>query len=70
LLKIGKVESLEYKEDLKATGNERKLLKIGMDEIVQQQISLENWVEKYLPLKVHTNLAELLEEVIDEEKRQ
>ena len=70
MLKIGKVESLEYKEDLKATGNERKLLKIGMDEIVQQQISLENWVEKYLPLKVHTNLAELLEDVIDEEKRQ
>ena len=40
-----------------------------MDEIVQQEHSLESWVEKYLPLKVHHNLTELLEEFMPEDKK-
>ena len=40
------------------------------DNISDQQISLENWVEKYLPLKLQHQIVETVGEVIPLEKRE
>lgn len=37
--------------------------------MAQSQTSLESWVEKYLPLKVHHNLTELLEDIVEPDLR-
>ncbi len=38
-------------------------------EIANQQVSLENWVEKYLPLKLHHMTVETVGEVLPEDKQ-
>lgn len=37
--------------------------------IDNQQMALENWVEKYLPLKLHHIIVETVGEVLPDEKQ-
>ena len=41
-----------------------------MDSIKDQQLSLESWVEKYLPLRVHYLTTELVEKFIKQDKQE
>lgn len=47
----------------------RKLKEEG-GQLANQQVSLENWVEKYLPLKLHHMTVETVAELLPEDKQQ
>ena len=45
-------------------------IKLKMTTIENQQVSVESWIEKYLPLRLHHQVTELLEDVISAKKRE
>ena len=50
----------------------KKLRKIKQrnEEISNQQVSLENWIEKYLPLKLQHQITETVEPCVPQEMRE
>lgn len=47
-----------------------KAVDINHEELKNQQMSLENWVDKYIPLKIQHRIFETMEAVLDKKQRQ
>lgn len=64
-----RVSVIDANAQVEANATKMRHLSIKLDQITSQQLSLENWVDKYLPLKVHHNVCEMLEEVVSPDQQ-
>ncbi len=62
-----KVSTAVAEHSFQKTAKKLKKMKEDHIEIKNQQISLENWVEKYLPLKLQHQIVETVGEVISDD---
>lgn len=68
MLKESKLDVTSYEAGEANIFKEIRKLKLRNEEIHNQQISIESWVEKYLPLKIHHMITQQLEDCIHPKK--
>ena len=64
-----KVNIVENKAVLKKLNQEMKKITVKNEEIVNQQISLESWIEKYMPLKLQHQITETVGECLGRKQK-
>ncbi|CDW79604.1 UNKNOWN [Stylonychia lemnae] len=60
-----KINMVSYKEDMKAVNDQLNFLSTENDENKNANKSLENWVEKYQPLRIQNQISETLKECLN-----
>jgi hypothetical protein len=66
---VSKVSTHAAEKSFGKVAKQIKKMKDTQMSIDNQQMSLENWVEKYLPLKLHHIIVETVGEVLPDEKQ-
>lgn len=61
---MNKLSVTDYQTDCHYAKSERMLIIANADMCTRDCEALTNWVDKYLPLRVHHNMSELLEDFV------